>query len=278
LIIQRKKKSFPGQTEEDKWKEIYQLLFPDAEVPSPCKSIPSKLEFTFSERLILSDYANEYEQTFESYGTQATTPLERQYAASLSDEFRSRAMTLVADAIRPLETQLSHHVSTLMEDSRRAISMQYLPLNGPSPGTYNMSGSSPDMSSSLLSSPQSLNFSQDVEAPSQITVPRSGREHPPFPQWDFDFEAFLEPDGISNTLPQNSTRTTSPDSGFASNRSCSCNGICNCQELFEHRLPAAVSSTPSHDIVSLTNESIINLLQNLSRDVSELKQNLNSKK
>lgn len=39
LIIQRKKKAFPGQNEEDKWREIYQLLFPDAEMPSPCKRL-----------------------------------------------------------------------------------------------------------------------------------------------------------------------------------------------------------------------------------------------
>jgi hypothetical protein len=187
-------------------------------------------------------------------------------------------MALVADAMRPLETQLSNHVSTLMEDSRRAISMRNLPLNWQSPGNYSMNGSSPNISSSMLSSPQSLTFSQDVEPSSQITAVGSGREHPNFSQIDFDFDSFLEPDGMSNALPQRSIGTTSPDSGFASNPSCSCNGICHCQDIFEHRLPTDVQSTPSHGIASLTNESILNILQNLSRDVSELKQNLNSKK
>lgn len=187
-------------------------------------------------------------------------------------------MALLADAMRPLETRLSHHVSTMMEDSRRAISMQYLPLNGQSPGNYSMNGSSPNIPGPLLSSPQPLTFLQDVEPSAQITAAGSGREHPTFSQIDFDFDSFLEPDGMSNELPQRSVGTTSPDSGFASNPSCSCNGICHCQEIFERRLPTTVPSTPSHGIASLTNESIINLLQNLSRDVSELKQNLNSKK
>ena len=38
LVLRNKKKLFPGQDEEDKWREIYQLLFPDATViPGPCK-------------------------------------------------------------------------------------------------------------------------------------------------------------------------------------------------------------------------------------------------
>jgi Zn-finger nucleic acid-binding protein len=36
--IQCRKKAFPGQTEAERWKQIYQILFPDEAVPSPCKS------------------------------------------------------------------------------------------------------------------------------------------------------------------------------------------------------------------------------------------------
>jgi hypothetical protein len=34
-----RKKAHPDQTEEDRWKDIYRILFPDTVVPSPCKSI-----------------------------------------------------------------------------------------------------------------------------------------------------------------------------------------------------------------------------------------------
>lgn len=38
-VLQSKRKAFPGQTEAERWKQIYQLLFPDdEEVPDPCKS------------------------------------------------------------------------------------------------------------------------------------------------------------------------------------------------------------------------------------------------
>jgi hypothetical protein len=37
--LQSKRKAFPGQTEAERWKQIYQILFPDdEEVPDPCKS------------------------------------------------------------------------------------------------------------------------------------------------------------------------------------------------------------------------------------------------
>jgi hypothetical protein len=34
----RSRKKTPGQSEADRWRDIYQLLFPGTPVPSPCKS------------------------------------------------------------------------------------------------------------------------------------------------------------------------------------------------------------------------------------------------
>jgi hypothetical protein len=37
-LLRRRKKSYAGQSEEERWKDIYRLLFPnDEDVPSPCK-------------------------------------------------------------------------------------------------------------------------------------------------------------------------------------------------------------------------------------------------
>jgi hypothetical protein len=33
--LQSRKKAYPGQTEADRWGEVYQILFPNEEVPSP---------------------------------------------------------------------------------------------------------------------------------------------------------------------------------------------------------------------------------------------------
>ena len=35
--LQCKRKAFPGQTEAARWKQIYQILFPEEEIPDPCK-------------------------------------------------------------------------------------------------------------------------------------------------------------------------------------------------------------------------------------------------
>jgi hypothetical protein len=35
--LKSKAKLHPNQTEEDRWKEIFKLLFPGKDVPSPCK-------------------------------------------------------------------------------------------------------------------------------------------------------------------------------------------------------------------------------------------------
>jgi hypothetical protein len=36
--LQSRKKLYPGQTEAERWQQVYQLLFPNEIVPSPCKS------------------------------------------------------------------------------------------------------------------------------------------------------------------------------------------------------------------------------------------------
>jgi hypothetical protein len=36
--LRSRKKAYKGQTEEERWEEIYKLLFPDEIAPSPCGS------------------------------------------------------------------------------------------------------------------------------------------------------------------------------------------------------------------------------------------------
>jgi hypothetical protein len=37
--LQCRKKPYPGQTDTERWKDIYMILFPNEEAPSPCKWI-----------------------------------------------------------------------------------------------------------------------------------------------------------------------------------------------------------------------------------------------
>jgi len=36
--LRSKKKAHLNQSDEDRWRDIYRLLFPDEDVPSPCKT------------------------------------------------------------------------------------------------------------------------------------------------------------------------------------------------------------------------------------------------
>jgi hypothetical protein len=37
IVLKSRKKAYPNQTEEDRWKCVYRILFPDEPVPNPCK-------------------------------------------------------------------------------------------------------------------------------------------------------------------------------------------------------------------------------------------------
>ena len=36
-LITSRKKAYPGQSDSDRWRDIYRLIFPDQVVPSPCR-------------------------------------------------------------------------------------------------------------------------------------------------------------------------------------------------------------------------------------------------
>jgi hypothetical protein len=46
--LRSRKKASPNQSDEDRWKDIYRLIFPNEEVPSPCKSLGLSSDFLFS--------------------------------------------------------------------------------------------------------------------------------------------------------------------------------------------------------------------------------------
>jgi hypothetical protein len=44
--LKSRKRPWPNQSEEDRWREVYQILFADEEIPSPCMIlIPSSRDF-----------------------------------------------------------------------------------------------------------------------------------------------------------------------------------------------------------------------------------------
>jgi hypothetical protein len=54
--------------------------------------------------------------------------------------------------------------------------------------------------------------------------------------------------------------------------------FCHCPSIFDKQVPPAIQPLQYPGVPSLDNQNIMNLLQSLSKDVSELKQSLNTKK
>jgi hypothetical protein len=53
-LLQCKRKAFKGQTEAQRWKQVYQILFPEEEdVPDPCKFSEDRLRQTFRGKVFL---------------------------------------------------------------------------------------------------------------------------------------------------------------------------------------------------------------------------------
>ncbi|KAH7360815.1 hypothetical protein BKA65DRAFT_547526 [Rhexocercosporidium sp. MPI-PUGE-AT-0058] len=119
LLLLSKKRSFPNQDEEDKWKEIHQLLFP----------VTNMVTSSFSKQNNFKSQENQSSLeniTLEEFGNLA-----------LPEEFRRRAVSLIAEAVRPLQDQLAKQVSGIVLDSQEAINVRYQQMLQ-TPGLFNV--------------------------------------------------------------------------------------------------------------------------------------------
>lgn len=57
--LRSRKKAHRDQTDEDRWRDMYRLLFPNEDVPSPCKLLPQSNEVMALNNQILSQCKTE---------------------------------------------------------------------------------------------------------------------------------------------------------------------------------------------------------------------------
>lgn len=60
--LRSKKKAHRDQSEEDRWKEIYQILFPGEIVPSPCKSYELRIILQYHLEIHTLGLLNDYKR------------------------------------------------------------------------------------------------------------------------------------------------------------------------------------------------------------------------
>lgn len=220
-------------------------------------------------------YESDSSYLVEPSPAKETISLEEFSSFALPEEFRRRATALVASAVRPLETKLLDQVSSMAQDSQRAITAKYQQLRSTSFQDYNMV-----QGLTIPSSPLQSGFGDLFSTmPALQTTTESGINNLVdcgMEQSDqVDFDSFLDLWGAPNAIHQLASGPCPSDSGFASNLSCSCIGTCTCHTVMDRQ-----SSTPSQsgqiaEASSLTKDSkIISLLQSMTRSILALEKRL----
>jgi hypothetical protein len=152
--IKSKARSWPGQTEEDKWREIYKKLFPGEEVPSPCMS---SSRYALSSALTGVDFEMPQEQRqtsptsqgladYENYERQALPSLVESRVAEVVDRdlqlFAAfmRSNLNLAEIIRECQEQVSREYRNGQPSRTSANLPSDTPIAGTSQNTMNNLG------------------------------------------------------------------------------------------------------------------------------------------
>jgi hypothetical protein len=110
--LRSRKKVHPNQTEEDRWKEIYRLLFPNQEIPSPCKS-----RLLFAENIT---YRLDFEHVQEEHSSSPDSQDLANYEQYLRDELpplvRSNIENVFRREQRPVEASLIASLVDTIQD------------------------------------------------------------------------------------------------------------------------------------------------------------------
>jgi hypothetical protein len=116
--LKDRKKAFSGQTDEDTWRYIYGLLFPDSvHIPSPCKSNSSKY-LSPSKSHISSNQATDYDEEVALEGRDVNASPTWQAIAAYEEYARAHLPRLVEEA---LETAVAEQTQPIEESLRRAL-------------------------------------------------------------------------------------------------------------------------------------------------------------
>ncbi|KAN0110859.1 hypothetical protein V8E51_007246 [Hyaloscypha variabilis] len=112
--LQTRKKAYPGQTEAERWGEIYQVLFPNEEVPSP-----------YFEPI--RDYQGDDIQPHDS---QEVANYEEYLRRELPNFFKEALESAVNHEIQPIEERLRGQMLSLLEVAQKLAFSKYRSMIG----------------------------------------------------------------------------------------------------------------------------------------------------
>ncbi|KAF4632584.1 hypothetical protein G7Y89_g5539 [Cudoniella acicularis] len=209
--LRSRKKSHPNQTDEERWVEIYKLLFPDTEVPSP--SVQEDVPPSSPDSRELSNY--------EDY-----------IRRELPRLVRTNIEEVVRRETRPLEAALIGSLVGIIQDCQDRVFRAYRETQGmetdgmTSPKTLDTIASSSTAQPENVWTPttQTQQDSGLLDAAFHAPSPTSTEHQDPVP----DFQRFRS--SIESEKPNNHATLVFSDSGYGSTSEpiCCCHGACHC--------------------------------------------------
>jgi hypothetical protein len=236
--LKSKAKLHPNQTEEDRWKEIFKLLFPGEDVPSPCKLLKLQNPAPNSKILRIADWEPIEEQVPPSPDSQVLALYDGYMHRELPSLFRSRVEEVVRREMQPVAASLlgSLDLVGLLRECQDQLSRAY-PSAATRDPTLDTSPIGPVGAPAGPTTPQIAEedhfatLEHDQQHPNDFF---SAVLQPPPPQGGGHAE--LDLSWLNDDLQ--ASASTFSDSGYASGRLCNCSGPCRC--------PVAVSGSESH--------------------------------
>jgi hypothetical protein len=247
--LRSRKKTSPNQSEADRWKDIYKLLFPNEEIPSPCKLIELAIVFPAlcyqngsqfkvlggGERKELKIYGIDFEPLQEEAAMSPDSRDIANYEDYIRRELPRLVRSNIEEAVRremqPLEASLISNLVEIVQDCQDRVFRSYRETRGVS-GELQMP-TSIDAEATVSSTP-----------PENMGGSNSGSlDRASHPQSNFIDTIFEPPphssESISTTLAERDSRGNLQiqsndvflsDSGYSSEQLQLCGrlGPCNC--------------------------------------------------
>ena len=237
--LRSRKKTSPDQSEAERWKDIYKLLFPNEEIPSPCELAQFYIIILSRSMKKIADNCTDFEPLQEDTPMSPDSRELANYEDYIRRELPRLVRSNIEEAVRremqPFEASLISNLVEIIQDCQDRVFKSYRETQGISdeiqmPPSIDCEASN---SSTIL---------DGGEGPSSRPIGRSSHPQstfldtifePPAPQSTHSISPSFTTNNSDGPLPRLANDMIPSDSGYSSEQLqlCGCSGPCNCSTL-----------------------------------------------
>jgi len=123
--LRSRKKTHPDQTEEDRWRGIYQILFPGEDIPSPCNFPHTPSSPKIRPLLTVTDFEPIQEDLPQSPESQELANYEDYSRRELPRIFRRALEAALNDESQPIAERLLRQLPSMIQDCQDVVFSSY---------------------------------------------------------------------------------------------------------------------------------------------------------